>query len=152
MKWTRCSDALYYDLVKIPHGHVPAPRVKLWSWLPLPVKGYRTEWTFSCPVCGRDSFFKVFYRCRECEWDNYEESEESWKRRSRREKWRNRWKKLEYAMLPLLVLFGKAGYLRTTRIHARDLSIYGGKLTNELREEIAAERAKFIEKYGGYIW
>lgn len=152
MRFARCSEALYYDLIKTPHGHIPAPKVKVWSWLPIPISGYRNDFTFSCPCCGSPSFFKLWDCCRECEYyGGYQYDAEKWKLKRRREKWRNRWKQLEYAILPLLVLFGKASYLRTTRINVRDYEVYGGSLTDELRKEISAERAEFMKKYGMYL-
>ena len=128
MEFTKCSDALYYDLVKIPHGHIPAPMVKFWSWLPIPIKGKRTSTTFFCPNCGEPSFFKIRERCNWCEqwWDenddevSYKEMRKKYDWKRKREKWRRRWKELEYALLPLLILFGKAGYLRSVRYHFRD--------------------------------
>ena len=119
MEFARCSDALYYDLLKVPHGHIPAPMVKFWSWLPVPVRGKRTPRTFMCPRCGMPSFFKVQFSCSWCadfqDMPNYD-----YKRVRRREKWRARWKQLEYVLLPFLVLFGKAWYMRSTRYHAVD--------------------------------
>jgi ribosomal protein L37E len=152
VRFAKCSDSLYYDLVRIPHGHVPAPKVRFWRWLPLPIGGYRTEWTFGCPVCGRESFFKIDYMCRECDYDGYNPySREYWERKSRREKWRKRWKTFEYVFLPLLVLVGKAYYLRSTRIHVSDYPRYNGNLTEEVLEEIEGKKRASMDKYGGYL-
>lgn len=153
MRFAKCSDALYYDLVKIPHGHVPAPMVRFWRWLPMPLNGYRTEWTFSCPVCGEPSFFKIWDMCWDCEqYGDWSYDDDRYKRRREREKWRRRWKTLEYVFLPLLVLLGKSWYLRSTRIAVLDYPPHGGNLTQQLQEEISKERIAFIEKYeyGGY--
>ena len=126
MEFAKCSESLYYDLIKIPHGHIPAPMVEFWKWLPIPVVGKRTSKTFYCPNCGCSSFFKANYSCESCR-EYYEDTEESYKRwnkryeqRRKREKKRARWKNIEYAILPLLILTGKAGYLRSIRYHARD--------------------------------
>ena len=126
MKYATSEKGLYYDLIRIPHGHIPAPKVKFWKSLPIPIKGTRTQDTFHCPWCGRPSFFKVFDQCRVCDWEQ-EDDWETWKfnearyqKRLKREKGRKRWKRLECALLPLLVLFGKAWYMRSARIHWSD--------------------------------
>lgn len=126
MKFISSEKGRYYDLIRIPHGHIPAPKVKFWGGLPIPIKGERTQDTFSCPSCGRSSFFKVFHQCRVCEWEQ-EDDWETWKynegryqKRLKREKWRKRWKKLEYALLPFLILIGKAWYIRSARTHYLD--------------------------------
>ena len=105
MEYTTCEKGRYYDLIRIP-------RKRTWD-------------TFHCPVCGLPSFFKVFDQCRVCEWeiDDYETwraIEQRYQKRIKREKWRRRWKTLECALLPLLILFGKAWYLRSDRIHWSD--------------------------------
>jgi len=123
MKWATCRKSLYYDLVRVPHGHIPAPMVGFWSWLPLPVKGKRDGRMFFCPVCGMPSFFKVFDQCRWCEdWDDtpHDEWVKEYERKRRREKWRARWKRLEYVLLPILMLTGKAWYIRSVRYHSVD--------------------------------
>ncbi|HUW44726.1 MAG TPA: hypothetical protein VMW50_02930 [Dehalococcoidia bacterium] len=112
MKFAQPKNANYYDLVRTPHGHIPAPMIKFWSWLPIPIKGQRDWGTFHCPVCGSPSFFKTGYGCDECQYDN----EQKWKTYHNREKKRRKWKRLEYAMLPLLVLIGKAWYLPSIKL------------------------------------
>lgn len=121
MNFTTCRSPLYYDLIKIPHGHIPAPKVKFWNWLPIPIIGKRDSNTFQCPECGRPSFFKVYSRCQYCEYGSiFDDSVEDLISRDRRERWRSIWKKIEYIFLPFLVLFGKAYYLRSVRYHVSD--------------------------------
>ena len=125
MSFTNCRQPLYYDLVKIPHGHIPAPKVKFWSWLPIPIKGKRDSNTFQCPKCGRTNFFKILDRCETCKYEDsltydHEYDYEYSLHGPRYEKWRKRWKQLEYIFLPLLVLIGKASYLRSVRRHTTD--------------------------------
>jgi len=121
MEYAKCKNALYYDLLVIPHGHIPAPMVRFWSWLPIPVKGLRTYDTFSCPVCGMPSFFKIDYMCRECEsWNDGEEYYLHWKSREGKRKKRLKWKAFEYALLPLYILLGKAWYMKSVQYHAID--------------------------------
>lgn len=109
-------DACYYDLLRVPHGHTPAPMAHFWGWLPIPVKGVRDSYTFSCPNCGEGSFFKTYTNCPNCRYDewgdeNYGESHYN----AKREKWRRRLKDIEYALLPLLILLGKAWYMPSIR-------------------------------------
>ena len=125
MKYMSSEKGRYYDLIRIPHGHIPAPKIKFWKWLPIPIKGERSYDTFSCPICGRGSFFKIYDQCRVCEWeiDDYEtwrSIEERYRKRLRREKGRKRWKNLECALLPILILIGKAWYMRSDRYHFSD--------------------------------
>jgi len=115
-KYVKCKDALYYDLVKVIHGHIPAPKVKFWSWLPIPIKGERNYSTFRCPNCGTSSFFKVWDSCDYCQYYDDEFYKQTYVNQ-KRERWRSRWKTLEYIFLPLLVLFGKAWYMRSVRHH-----------------------------------
>ena len=117
--WTSCKNALYYDLVRVPHGHIPAPMVKFWGWFPLPIKDKRTYNTFICPNCGSPSFFKVWDSCNWCQYYDEEFYDRTYINQ-KREKWRRRWKDLEYALLPLLVLLGKAWYMRSERYNIRD--------------------------------
>jgi hypothetical protein len=113
-----CEEGLYYDLIRIPHGHIPAPKVKFWKNLKIPIKGMRTGDTFHCPNCGASSFFKVFGHCRQCY--HWKETEDILKQSLRHERWRKRWKQLEYIILPLLVFFGKAWYMKSERVNIRD--------------------------------
>lgn len=124
----RPATGRYYDLVHVPHGHIPAPRIRLWSRLPLPVKEFRSWDFFSCPECGKPSFFKLIYMCRSCE-DilEYDVVRAAWvhgqarvARRARRNYFRAFLKRLEYLMLPVLVLLGKAWYVRSKRQHWSD--------------------------------
>jgi hypothetical protein len=100
--------------------------VNLWSGLPLSVKGVRGEDFYFCPVCGEPSFFKIRYACRWCEEDLvYEDGLEEWayrryERKLRRDYFRELWKKIEYLFLPVLAVFGKAYYVKSTRLHPKD--------------------------------
>jgi hypothetical protein len=101
----------YYDLIRVPHGHVPAPKVKLWGGYAVPIKEVRDECTFHCLRCGEPNFFKVHY-CNECV--EYGENvvvevDET------REKIRRIIKDAEAALLPLLVLLGVAWYMPSVR-------------------------------------
>ena len=117
----------YYDLVRIPHGHIPVPRIKLWKYLPMPIKEIRTYGYFHCPECGSPSFFKIIDYCMNC-YPLREGYEERCNQRLKGEKNRDRWKKLEYMLLPLLVLLGKAWYVPSERIHQRDFIKYREKV------------------------
>ena len=118
--------ARYYDLIRVPSGHIPAPMIRLWSSLPIPVKQLRTERLYRCPVCGEPSFFKIRYACWECEMymeDNPEFQKQvmrDYRKRQRREYFRNMRKKIEMLLLPFLVLIGKAWYVRSPRLHPID--------------------------------
>lgn len=107
----------YYDLIKLPHGHVPVPKARLWSHLPVPIREFRGEDYYECPCCGQPSFFKVEYACRECDndlgyYDGYDPEKEVYRiRRQRRNYFRQFLKRIEYLFLPLLVLTGKAWYV-----------------------------------------
>lgn len=122
--------ARYYDLIRVPHGHIPAPMTNFWSKLPIPVKEFRTGDFYSCPICGGPNFFKINYACWWCQnLDDYQEyAYQRYKQRKRREYFRELWKKLEYIFLPLLILFGKAWYVKSKRLHVKDFSFYGSKM------------------------
>jgi len=114
----RPRDGHYYDLIRVPHGHIPVPLIRLWKDLPIPVKDLRTHDYYHCPVCGKPSFFKINYMCWDCErefeWgDDWidEYAYKQYRKKQRREYFRNIWKKLEYLILPFLVLIGKAWYV-----------------------------------------
>jgi len=117
----RSKDGWYYDLIKLPHGHLPAPKVNLWSHLPLPVKEWRDENYYCCPMCGKPSFFKINFACYSCQDDfEYDEKAYEWAQRrakiaQRRRYFKQIWKRLEYLILPLLVLLGKASYVPSIR-------------------------------------
>jgi len=131
MKFTQPRNGNYYDLVRIPHGHIPAPRVKFWSWLPIPIKGQRTYNTFHCPICGSPSFFKVRGHCEDCG-PIYDDDEQQWKNWAKKEDVRNRWKRLEEILLPLLVLLGKAWYMPSDRLnYLEQVKKYGPGLNVE---------------------
>lgn len=124
----RPKDGKYYDLVKLPHGHIPAPLIRLWSSIPLPVKAIRDEYYYCCPECGEPSFFKINYMCWQCQ-DFYEYNcgqkvfNNAWrrhKRRKRRKYFKEILKKIEYLVLPILALVGKAYYVESKRGHFRD--------------------------------
>jgi len=122
----RPKNCRYYDLIHVPHGHIPAPKANLWSSLPLPVKQERGL-MYHCPVCGEPSFFKIRYMCQGCrmeyEWgDDWidEYAYKKYRKKQRREYFRNIWKRLEYLFLPVLVLLGKAWYIRSERLHHSD--------------------------------
>jgi len=116
----------YYDLIRVPHGHIPAPLTNLWSKLPIPVKEVRDENYYFCPVCGEPSFFKIRYACWKCQGEfEYDPSLEEWawkeyKRKMRKDYFRNFLKRIEYLILPFLVLIGKAWYVRSYRLHPSD--------------------------------
>jgi len=113
----RPRDGHYYDLIRVPHGHIPVPLIRLWKDLPIPVKDVRTHDYYHCPICGSPSFYKIDYACWDCEseavYDEYLDRliERRWQRKRRKEYFRNIWKKLEYLILPFLVLVGKAWYV-----------------------------------------
>ena len=107
-------DASYYDLIRTIHGHTPAPKLRFWKGLSIPVKELRDGNTFTCPQCGEGSFFKTFSSCNSCrdwlDWDEYPNHYNAG-----REKARRLLKDIECALLPLLILAGKAWYMPSTR-------------------------------------
>jgi hypothetical protein len=110
----RPIDGNYYDLIRVPHGHIPVPKANLWSHLPLPIKEFRDERFYRCPNCGLPSFFKIQYMCDECFEDDDLIKQYSDSRRiqaERRDYFRSFWKRIEYLLLPMLVLTGKAWYV-----------------------------------------
>jgi len=121
----RPREGRYYDLVRVPHGHIPVPKVNMWSGFPIPVREIRGYDYYHCPNCGQPSFFKVNVMCRYCEDDaSYDyasdgEQEEAMSRiyrlRSRRNYFREIWKRLEYLILPVLVLLGQSWYVEARR-------------------------------------
>jgi len=128
MKFTQPKNAHYYDLVRIPHGHIPAPMIKFWSWLPIPIKGQRDWDTFHCPVCGGSSFYKVKAYCEDCASFFEEDEGKTWRAWKERDTKRWKWKRLEHALLPLLVLIGKAWYLPSVQLTAfEERKKYGGE-------------------------
>lgn len=116
----------YYDLIHVPHGHIPTPKTNLWSHLPLPVKAIRGSRFYYCPCCGQPSFFKIRYACWTCEEDfaydaDYEKKcYARYRRRERRRYFKQLFKRIEYLFLPILVLLGKAWYVRSVRRHYCD--------------------------------
>ena len=120
------GQGLYYDLVRVPHGHIPVSKVFLWKRFPLLVREIRGDKYFSCPECGMPSFFKVDVCCRECaargtdRWSVGENILRRWENRSRRDYFRNLLKMLEVLVLPVLALLGKAWYVRSERRHFSD--------------------------------
>jgi len=123
----RAKYGRYYDLIHVPHGHIPTPKMNFWSSLPLPIKALRGEDFYYCPCCGEPSFFKIRYACWQCENDfvyddrYYEERcYRRYRRRERRRYFKQLLKRIEYLFLPILVLLGKAWYVRSTRRHYCD--------------------------------
>jgi hypothetical protein len=120
MKAISCETARYYDLIELPHGHIPAPKIKFWRKVPIPIGRPRNENFFQCFTCGESSFFKTF-SCGWCEgYGGCDSDYQAYKKYHKREKSRMRWKKVEYAILPLLLLFDKVRYNQSTRIHHKD--------------------------------
>ena len=119
----RPKHARYYDLIHVPHGHIPAPLTNLWSNLPIPIKEKR-DWDFYyCPCCGEPSFFKIHFACWQCQddfeefgaWDLEKRMRHRYYRKRRRDYFRNVFKRLEYLFLPILILLGKAWYVWSMR-------------------------------------
>ena len=118
----------YYDLVRVPHGHVPVTKVFLWSRLPIPVREIRNDHYFKCPECGAPSFFKIdsAYSCRNCrfgldhaDWEDVMRLDRRfqlrWMRTRRHDYFRALWKSLEVLVLPFLVVSGRAWYVYSER-------------------------------------
>ena len=104
MKFRTPRHGDYYDLIEVPSGHIPTPMARLWKFLPLPVCGQRTQEFFECPFCHEKSFFSG--PCGYCEPHMAENDAYYFN-----EEYRSGRKKIEYIFLPILVLFGKAGYI-----------------------------------------
>lgn len=124
---------LYYDLIRVPHGHVPVGKVWLWRRFPLLVKEFRGESYFKCAECGAKSFFKESPgRCQNCNSRLYFGFSPNVRdkarnilfaksmRLARRDYFRRFLKDLEVLTLPVLALAGKAWYIRSERTHYRD--------------------------------
>ena len=109
----------YYDLIRVPHGHIPVSKVFLWKRFPLLVREIRGNDYFKCPSCGGPSFFKVNYQCPICD-DEYGWLRPKFRRRERRDYFRKFLKDLEVLVLPVLALMGKAWYVRSGRHHWKD--------------------------------
>jgi hypothetical protein len=130
----RPGDGGYYDLVRVPHGHVPVGKVWLWRRLPIPVREIRGDRYFRCPECGRQGFFKQMRSCMLCRCRlselRYSFPEEWVKasssralrvlKRERQDYFRGLLKRLECLVLPVLVLAGQAWYVRSERGHWSD--------------------------------
>jgi hypothetical protein len=120
----KAARGLYYDLIRVPHGHIPAPKTNLWSHFPMPVKEFRDYGFFHCPECRRPSFFSINGMCMDCEEEiSYLQEEGIWRRgmrRRRRKYFKGLLKRIEYVVLPFLVLTGKAWYVHSVRHHFSD--------------------------------
>ena len=122
----RPGQGLYYDLVRVPHGHVPVGKVFLWKRFPLLVGEIRSNNYFKCPSCGALSFFKSDICCRDCaangkySWIVGENILRRWQNRDRRDYFRKFLKTLEVLVLPVLALLGRAWYVRSDRRHWKD--------------------------------
>jgi DNA-directed RNA polymerase subunit RPC12/RpoP len=126
------SEGLYYDLVRVPHGHVPVGKVWLWRRFPLVVKEFRGDKYFTCPDCGAKSFFKQSpHNCEGCNWRLFDLRHEARKvalhnfqakglRLARRDYFRRFLKDLDVLILPVIALMGKAWYVRSERTHYVD--------------------------------
>jgi ribosomal protein L37E len=120
MKYT-ASKGRYYDLILVPHGHIPVSKIKVWRSFPLLCKEQRTESYFHCPTCGGPSFFKIKGSCEECSfWGNKEVSWKQVRSKERQDYFRRLCKDIEALALPLLAFFGKAWYVRSERLHYSD--------------------------------
>jgi len=146
----------YYDLIKLPHGHIPAPLSNFWSSLPLPVRDVRTYNYYRCPECGTESFFKIERCCRNCEdfmFDcatskDYKKFEVRVRRRQRRRYFKQLLKQVEYWFLPVLVLFGEAWYVKSDRLHWRDIDKGSHECPCYAREK-RCETCPYLEQCGG---
>lgn len=125
MKKIKPKDGKYYDLIRIPHGHIPSPKANFWSCLPMPVMEYRDYNFYYCPVCGAPSFFKIRFACYTCQEEMQYEGTDEWayrryKRKQRNDYFREILKRLEYLCLPFLIVLRKAWYVESVRKHWRD--------------------------------
>jgi len=127
MKFATADKGFYYDLIRVPSGHIPAPMVKLWKKFPIPIKDYRDTNTFECRNCGAPSFFKVPDYCFSCHTYKHESYDENFREK---EKIRQEKKDAECKILPLLVLMGKAWYVRTTRFKGDEFRTRGDDIKN----------------------
>ena len=127
----------YYDLIRVPHGHIPVSKIVLWKRFPLLVREIRGDKYFMCPECGNNSFFKSDICCRVCaahgkaSWFVGENILRRWQNRDRRDYFRRFLKNLEVLMLPVLALLGKAWYVRSERRHWKDGRSYHGRVFYE---------------------
>jgi len=133
------AEGLYYDLIRVPHGHVPAGKVWLWRRFPLVVKEFRGDGFFKCPECGQANFFKS---CHFCPSSSFQTMDDffyqaygalgakrqmdllAYRRRctarARRDYFRRFIKDVEVLFLPVFALLGKAWYIRSERTHFSD--------------------------------
>ena len=112
MKFFRVKDHRYYDLIQTPHGHTPAPLIpKIFYNLPIPAGKKRDNSFYSCPECGRHSFFKIEKWCGICDDEFYKR----WQKRQSVDRRRLKFKKIEIYLLPILIIFGLARYNRSER-------------------------------------
>lgn len=121
----------YYDLVRFPHGHYPAPLIsKLFHFLPIPAGKLRDNEFYQCPECGKSSFFMNLRWCSVCqseieEWYFNSEDERNqeeidgyyrrWSERKKKHEKNMRWKRIEHFFLPILLIFGQVRYNRSVR-------------------------------------
>ncbi len=125
---------LYYDLVKLPHGHIPVSKIKFWGSLSIPIREFRDYGYFKCPECGSPSFFRLISDCGCCgafTKDGYSR----YKKRLRKRRIHGFLKRLEVALLPLLVYAGKAYYVRSVRGHWMDAGEPNTMTVEELRKQ-----------------
>jgi len=148
----KAKDGRYYDLIHVPHGHIPTPLMNLWSHLPLPIKDFRTGSFYRCPECGMGSFFKVNSWCDQCDYEfTYETSygkyiKRRYHRRRRRKYFKELLKQVEYWFLPILVVLGKAWYVRSERLHHTDLEHQSCPCDNP---RLKCSHCKYIQRCGG---
>lgn len=117
------KNGAYYDLIHLPHGHIPVPRCNFWSSFPIPLKDYRDENYYRCPECKTPSFYQITDMCWECQtfYDQYYseiqflQAQARTQRRQRRRYFKRFLKTIEYWLLPFLVLLGKAWYVKAIR-------------------------------------
>ena len=108
-------------MIQIPHGHIPAPLIiKLYQYLLIPAGKKRENDFYSCPECGRPSFFKITKWCDICDEEiqdeeKYAEYYERWQSRERENRRRQKFKKIEHVLLPILLIFGLVRYNRSVK-------------------------------------
>ena len=123
MKFYLLKDHWYYDLVRIPHGHFPGPLIpEIFKYLPIPAGKKRDDSFYSCPECGRPTFFKITKWCKDCkdmiyfsEEKEYQQHYERWQKRKVEDKRRLKFKKIEIYLLPILIILGLARYNKSIR-------------------------------------